>query len=111
MTQPDISAMLSIPAILILLGSATLFLFQKKGKEGSAEIIIGTAMMAVAILGRFFLYYYSTNSQYQFESQLEKYYAISDFIGHFFPIGLLFMSIGFARFTKLLSHIRRRNHV
>jgi len=74
-------------------------------------MVIGSIMMAIPILGNYFLYYFFVSSQYQFEQNQEQYYAISDFIRNFMPLGLMVFAIGFARLTKLFGLIRGRTSV
>lgn len=101
-----ITGLLGIPAILLLLLSSLAILSKKKGKEGSAELLIGALLMGITVLGKYYLYYQFTNSQYQFEKNQENYFSISDFLSNLYPVGLLLFSIGLARISKLLTFIR-----
>ena len=102
---------LSMPAALLLLGSAIYLFISRRGKNGSAEMGIGSILLTISILGNFAIYYYQKNNQFNFEKHQETLYTVSDFITLLMPIGLLLFAVGFARFSNFIAYIRGRKSV
>lgn len=105
MTSPSLNFLLSVPAVLLILGSCIVLLKEKGGRYGSVEMVLGAALMVVSIIGSLSLYYYSFNHQYMYEQDLKANDVIFRYLVKLMPIGLLIFSIGFTRYTKLLGKI------
>ncbi len=108
MSSPSLIFLLTVPAVLLLLGSSIVLLKEKQGKNGSTEMVVGAALMVISVIGSLSIYYYSTNHPYQFEQDLKTNYLITKYFVKLMPIGMLFLSVGFARYTKLFGRIFRK---
>lgn len=108
MTSPSLIFLLTVPAVLLILGSCIVLMKEKKGKDGSTEMVVGAALMAISVIASLSIYYYATNHQYQFEHDLKTKYLITKYFVKLMPVGLFFLSIGLTRYTKLLGRIFKK---
>ena len=82
-------------------------LIEEKGKNGSLEMVLGTALMVVSVIGSLSIYYYSGH-QYHFEQDQQVTFIVRTYLVKLMPIGIAIFSVGFARHAGLLGKMLQK---